>query len=150
MAVLRHGFVFCRQKLTETLDQHVINGDRQRLLRQLTVVTKRVFAKILEKQSQCTQEMARVKEIEEQLQEGLLVCRQGRQGLTQARKEFTASSLGILAAYRRRQQAQKLLDDLNIIRTLVRKGAAFDLSLSHTLTKYYLSCKIQLQGAHIL
>lgn len=46
--------------------------------------------------------------------------RKGRQGLLEARKKFTASSLGILAAYRRRQRAQALLDNLVVISTFQR------------------------------
>ena len=54
----------------------------------------------------------------------LQVCHAGRSGLGQASREFTASSLGILSAYRRRQQAKRLLNDLNIIRTLVSQTGA--------------------------
>ena len=100
---------------------NVIAGDRQRLSRQLTVVTKRVFAGILEKQSRCKAEMENVAKIQEQLQESLGVCKMAREGLSTASGDFTSSSLGILAAYRRRQQIQKLLHDLNIIKTLVKK-----------------------------
>ena len=53
------------------------------------------------------------------------VCHAGRSGLGQASREFTASSLGILSAYRRRQQAKRLLNDLNIIRTLVSLTCGF-------------------------
>ena len=55
----------------------------------------------------------------------LQVCHAGRSGLGQASREFTASSLGILSAYRRRQQAKRLLNDLNIIRTLVSLTCGF-------------------------
>jgi len=51
------------KKLPGVLDQNVINGDRQRLLAQLRVVTKRVFAGILDKQSSCNQEMKTVEEV---------------------------------------------------------------------------------------
>ncbi len=51
------------QLLPETLDQHVIHGDRQRLLSQLTVVAKRAFSGILDKQSACLKEMDRVVEV---------------------------------------------------------------------------------------
>ena len=51
------------QRLPATLDQHVIHGDRQLLRNQLRVVTKRVFAGILEKQSACLKEMSKVEEV---------------------------------------------------------------------------------------
>jgi ribosomal protein S18 acetylase RimI-like enzyme len=83
------------------------------------VVTKRVFAQILSAQAACETEMERVDEIQQKLTGCIQICRTGRFGLGQASQEFTASSLGILSAYRRRQQAKKLLNDLSIIRTLV-------------------------------
>eukprot|EP00095_Tigriopus_kingsejongensis_P008145 snap_masked-scaffold196_size269943-processed-gene-1.9 protein:Tk08145 transcript:snap_masked-scaffold196_size269943-processed-gene-1.9-mRNA-1 annotation:"coiled-coil domain-containing protein 132" len=111
------------EKLPETLDLQQIHSDRQRIHRQLSVVTKRVFAGILDQQSKCQAEMKRVDEIQNRLVDSLGVCRLGREGLAQARAEFTGSSLGILAAYRRRQQTQQLLNDLNIIRTLQKTDA---------------------------
>lgn len=79
------------QKLPATLDQHLIHGDRQRLLSQLTVVTKRVFAGILEKQSACLKEMERVDQLQGQLGRGLETCRGGRQGLAQVRRPHLIS-----------------------------------------------------------
>ena len=129
------------------LEQTAIDADRRRLKAQHLVVTKRVFGQILSAQSACQKEMERVQEIRGQLEGSMQVmstqsisrhrrmyvyvhvwrhhdlfqvCRSGRLGLGQASQEFTASSLGILSAFRRRQQARKLLNDLSIIRTLVR------------------------------
>lgn len=106
------------KKLSQSLDLNQIQSDRQKIHRQLSVVTQRVFAGILEKQSKCQAQMANIDKIQVQLAESLKVCIQGRHGLSQARAEFTGSSLGVLAAYRRRQQTQQLLNDLNSIRTL--------------------------------
>ncbi|XP_059085290.1 syndetin-like isoform X2 [Tigriopus californicus] len=106
------------KRLSQSLDLQQIQSDRQKIHRQLSVVTQRVFAGILEKQSKCQAEMTNIDKIHGQLAESLKVCVQGRHGLSQARAEFTGSSLGVLAAYRRRQQTQQLLNDLNIIRTL--------------------------------
>ena len=57
------------QRLPSTLDQHVIHGDRQRLRSQLTVVTKRLFAGILDKQTVCSQEMLKVEEVRLRLED---------------------------------------------------------------------------------
>jgi hypothetical protein len=108
------------QKLPPTLDLQVLAGDRLRLVRQESVVSKRMFGQILAQQSACRREMERAAALEEDLRAALAACTKGRTGLAQARQEFTGSSLGILAAYRRRQQTVRLLHDLNIIRTLVR------------------------------
>jgi hypothetical protein len=66
------------QKLPSVLDLHVINGDRQRLLRQMTVVTKRVFAQILERRVNCADEMQRVGDITQSIDDSLLECRAAR------------------------------------------------------------------------
>ena len=75
--------IYLIQRLPATLDQHAIHGDRQRLLAQLRVVTKRVFAGILEKQSSCLGEMDRVAELQGLLGASLTTCRSGRRGLAQ-------------------------------------------------------------------
>ena len=107
-------------KFPENFDQASVDVQRKRLLRQLKVVTKRAYAQILEKRPEYNQEFVKVGEVQAQLSQTLQSLQKGREGLFQARKRFTASSLGILAAYRRRQRAQTLLDNLNVITTLQR------------------------------
>ena len=107
-------------KFPENFDQAAVDVQRKRLLRQLKVVTKRAYAQILEKRPEYNQEFVKVETIKQELSSTLKAVQQGREGLLQARQRFTASSLGILAAYRRRQRAQTLLDNLNVITTLQR------------------------------
>ena len=56
--------------------------------------------------------------LEKQTVLALQSVQNARQGMVLARTKFTKSSLGILAAYRRRQRARILLDKLEIISTL--------------------------------
>ena len=65
---------------------------RQRLLRQLKVVTKRAFAQILEKRPECTIEFENVKKLDNDLFTAIESVRKGRQGLLEARKKFTGYS----------------------------------------------------------
>ena len=107
-------------KFPPNFDQTVVDVNRQRLLRQLKVVTKRVFTKNLEKRPECNLEFENVRKLEQSSTIALQSVQRARQGLFVARTKFTASSLGILAAYRRRQRARILLDNLVIISTLQR------------------------------
>lgn len=104
-------------KFPENFDQAAVDVQRKRLLRQLKVVTKRAYAQILEKRPDYNQEFVKVECIQQQHTLTIQTVQNVRQGLLQAR-QITASSLGILAAYRRRQRAQTLLDNLNVITTL--------------------------------
>ncbi len=108
-------------KFPNHFDQAAVDIQRQRLLRQLKVVTKKAFTQILEKRSDCNAEMENVQKLETDLATALGAVRKGRSGLDEARKKFTASSLGILAAYKRRQRTRTLLNNLVIISTLVSK-----------------------------
>ncbi len=120
------------QRLPATLDLHVIAGDVKRLSSQQRVVGSRFFSGILEKQSACREEMARVEELRSRLREALATCRQGRRGLSGARREFTASSLGILSSHRRRHNAMGVIDNLEKIRTLQRTDDRLQELLSST------------------
>ena len=104
-------------KFPENFDQAAVDVQRKRLLRQLKVVTKRAYAQILEKRPDYTQEFVKVEGIQQQLTLTLQAVQNVREGLLHG-KQINASSLGILAAYRRRQRAQTLLDNLNVITTL--------------------------------
>ncbi len=104
----------------------------KRLSSQQRVVGSRFFSGILEKQSACREEMARVEELRSRLREALATCRQGRRGLSGARREFTASSLGILSSHRRRHNAMGVIDNLEKIRTLQRTDDRLQELLSST------------------
>ena len=66
-----------------------LSFQRQRLLRQLKVVTKRAFAQILEKRPECTDEFENVRKLDNDLSIAIESVRKGRQGLLEARKKFT-------------------------------------------------------------
>ena len=109
-------------KFPPNFDQAAVDVQRQRLLRQLKVVTKRVFTQILEKRPECNHEFENVRKLQQEVAFALQSVQRGREGLGLARNKSTASSLGILAAYRRRQRARILLDNLVIISTLKSTG----------------------------
>ena len=67
--------------------------------------------------------MVKIQALTLDLDQALQAVRSGRVGLDQARQEFTKSSLGILAAYKRRQRATLLVKDLEIISTLQKTDA---------------------------
>ncbi len=101
------------------MDREYIQQARQRVLKELTVVSKKVFQLILEKQSSYTGEIQRVREIEDELETALYTCQASRADLSIAKSQFTTKSLGILANYRRKQAAGVLLNSLRTIDTLV-------------------------------
>jgi hypothetical protein len=63
-----------------------------------------------------------VREIEDDLEAAIFVCKESRSDMAIAKQQFTTKSLGILANYRKRQAALNLLSSLRTIDTLVRKG----------------------------
>ena len=137
------------QKLPAELDLEELAVSRQRLLKELTVVSKKVFQLILEKQSSYTGEIqryiwspiifksccklaiiettdrvfgvhiSRVREIEDDLVAAIFTCQAGREDLALTKEQFTSKSLGILANYRKRQSLTELLASLKTIHTLV-------------------------------
>jgi hypothetical protein len=96
----------------------VIDENRKRLMQQLTTVSRRVFSLILEKQGDCGRQLEEMVQVQADLQGSLSTCRAGREGLGRAQRQFVNCSLGILARWRRRQQALQLLSKLETIRTL--------------------------------
>ena len=74
--------------------------------------------------------MAKIQSLSLDLNQALLAVRAGRSGLDRARQDFAKSSLGILAAYKRRQRAASLLQDLEIIGTLQKTDARLQELLS--------------------
>ncbi|XP_046985077.1 syndetin [Schistocerca americana] len=107
------------KKLPDVLDIHSIQARRENLRQQHMVVSKRVLQLILQKQSQRHDEVARILEIQQQLQAALRLCREGRTSLSGAKSQFTTTSLGILANYRKKQTLRGLLHSLNTIKTLL-------------------------------
>lgn len=106
------------KKLPEELDLAAIQLVRKVLRRQLAVVSKRVSDLILQNQSWYTLELQRVTELQDSLDEACSVCVRGRRSLACSQHELTVSSLGLLAACRRRQQLLGLLRSLHLIKAL--------------------------------
>ncbi|KAL1477250.1 hypothetical protein MTO96_035887 [Rhipicephalus appendiculatus] len=106
------------KKLPEELDLAAIQLVRKVLRRQLAVVSKRVSDLILQNQSWYTLELQRVTELQDSLDEACSVCIRGRKSLACSQHELTVSSLGLLAACRRRQQLLGLLRSLHLIKAL--------------------------------
>lgn len=106
------------KKLPEELDLAAIQLVRKVLRRQLAVVSKRVSDLILQNQSWYTLELQRVTELQDSLDEACSVCVRGRKSLACSQHELTVSSLGLLAACRRRQQLLGLLRSLHLIKAL--------------------------------
>lgn len=101
-------------------DQPSVGIQRERLIRQLKVVNKKTNTSILEKQPIYTSELENVWKLQKELQAAIKTIQSSRANIFEARHKFTASSLGILAAYRRRQRARLLLDNLVVISTFQR------------------------------
>ena len=91
------------------------------LYRQHGVVSKKMLALILEKESHCKGELNRISQLQNDIGEALGICRNSRQCLNKAKQQFTTASLGILANYKRKQSIFQLLKSLNMIKTLVSK-----------------------------
>ncbi|OXA57412.1 syndetin [Folsomia candida] len=119
------------EKLPDPLDREYIQLARQRVLKELTVVSKKVFQLVLEKQSCYSGEIQRVREIEDDLEAAIFTCTESRADLAIAKQHFTTKSLGILANYRKRQAALNLLGSLRTIDTLQRT----ELRLKELLTE---------------
>ena len=83
-------------------------------------MTKRNHNQILEKRPECNLEFENLRKLDKDLLLAIESVRKARQGLLEARKNSTGSSLGILAAYRRRQRVRALLDNLVVISTFQR------------------------------
>ena len=106
-------------KLGEQLsDLDTIDTARRDLMKQLTLVSRRVFSLILVKQADCGQQLEHVVRVEGQLSAGLVTCRGARGGLATAQRQFVESSLGILASVRRRQQTVAVLGQLASIQRI--------------------------------
>lgn len=82
-------------------------------------MSKKVLQLILEHQNGCNEEFKKIQEILEQIKIILELCRTSRRELKMGGSQFSAS-LGILANYRKRKLAQNLLNNLNMIKNLVR------------------------------
>ena len=99
-------------------DLQSIDESRKSLMHQLTTVSRRVFSLILEKQGDCAKQLEGMVEVQADLLDSLATCRTGRVNLAKAQDQSVSCSLGILAGWRRRQQALALLNNLETIRTL--------------------------------
>lgn len=122
------------EKLPKVLQSKDIEKCYKKLKQQHQVVSKKVLQLILQKQSACNKEFAKILLIQEQLQDVLEICRMGRADLKLAERQFTTASLGILANYQKRQIVEELLNNLNTIKTLVNIFY-FNLYLFYNLLK---------------
>ncbi|KAH1011506.1 hypothetical protein HUJ04_000858 [Dendroctonus ponderosae] len=113
-------FDICRfelAKLPETLECDQIQRDFKNLKQQHSVVSKKVLQLILEHQSACNNEFKTIQDILQEVKATLDQCKESRKQLAICGKQFS-SSLGILANYRKRKLAQRLLGNLNMIKNL--------------------------------
>ncbi|XP_076113826.1 syndetin-like isoform X4 [Mytilus galloprovincialis] len=108
------------EKLPEVLDLQDIDADRNRLRKQLNVVSKKVSDLVLQNHPAYARELQRVMELEKTLQLASVICANGRRNLSDARQTFTSASLKMLANVRKRQQLTGLLKSLRTIKTLQR------------------------------
>ncbi|XP_033752043.1 syndetin-like isoform X2 [Pecten maximus] len=108
------------QKVPENPDLDQIDRDRQKLRKQLQVVSKKVSDLVLQNHPAYATELQRVMELQKTLQLASIICANGRRQLSGARKSFTTASLKMLANYRKRQQLIGLLKSLRTIKTLQR------------------------------
>ncbi|XP_060086337.1 syndetin-like [Ylistrum balloti] len=108
------------QKVPEEPDLDQIDRDRQKLRKQLQVVSKKVSDLVLQNHPAYATELQRVMELQKTLQLASIICANGRRQLSCARKSFTTASLKMLANYRKRQQLIGLLKSLRTIKTLQR------------------------------
>ncbi|XP_066997108.2 syndetin [Anabrus simplex] len=106
------------KKRSEAFDCLSIKKDLDVLTLQHSVVSKQVLRLIEQKESACSKEFERFKEIHNELTYALRICREGRRDLSLAKRQFTTASLGILANYKRRQVIQGLLHNLGSIKAL--------------------------------
>ncbi|VDI52509.1 Hypothetical predicted protein, partial [Mytilus galloprovincialis] len=106
------------EKLPEVLDLQDIDADRNRLRKQLNVVSKKVSDLVLQNHPAYARELQRVMELEKTLQLASVICANGRRNLSDARQIFTSASLKMLANVRKRQQLTGLLKSLRTIKTL--------------------------------
>ncbi|XP_014777198.1 syndetin [Octopus bimaculoides] len=116
------------KKLPETLELSQIDADRARLRGQLDVVSRKVYELVLQNHPAYVTELQRVMELQKTLQSAGGICTTGRSQLLKARESFTATSLGLLANYRKRSQLMSLLKSLHTIKTLVKTSISLSLS----------------------
>lgn len=104
----------------EGLDHRLIAQSMGQLRRQHKVLSKKVLQNILDQRAACNSEFAVMHETQKELEEALWTCRKARSYLNYARLNLTTNSLEILAAYRKREILQQLLNTLQSIKRLVR------------------------------
>ncbi|EEB14977.1 conserved hypothetical protein [Pediculus humanus corporis] len=106
------------KKLPEGLDCGDIKKSLNVLYRQHGVVSKKMLQLILEKESQCKEELGKIFQTVKDIGVALAICRESREHLSLAKQQFTTASLGILANYKRKQIIYQLLKNLKTIKTL--------------------------------
>lgn len=101
------------------LDHRLIAQSMGQLRRQHKVLSKKVLQNILDQRTICNREFAVMHDTQKELEEALWTCRKARSYLNYARLNLTTNSLEILAAYRKREILQQLLNTLQSIKRLV-------------------------------
>ena len=109
---------FVLEKLPEQLTVEYLLDEQQKYKRQLVVVSRKVSELILKNQPSYAQELERVTQLLSDLSQAIQVCTKARQCLDRSKVNFTCSSLGIVASYRRREILIGLLRSLKKIKTL--------------------------------
>lgn len=107
-------------KLPETVKLEQIDDDRSRLHRQLQAVSKKVSELVLQNHPAYAEELHRVMELQKTLQLASIICKDGRNQLSEVSRTFTMASLQLLASVRKRQKLKSLLKSLRTIKTLQR------------------------------
>ncbi|KXJ15287.1 syndetin isoform X2 [Exaiptasia diaphana] len=111
-------------ELKKTTEKDLVLEDveeyRNTLRQQLQSVSKKLYTKVLENHSAYVQELQRVMELQESLQNASSICERGRRHLDKARRGVSVGGLGILAKHRKKQHLISLLDSLRTIKTLQR------------------------------
>ncbi|EDO42451.1 predicted protein, partial [Nematostella vectensis] len=130
------------QKLTEKpLVLEDLDEYRNTLRQQLQSVSKKLYTKVLENHSAYVQELQRVMELQEALQNASTICDRGRRQLDRARCGVSVGGLGILAKHRKKQHLLNLMDSLKTIKTLQRTDIRLKemLEVLETIAEVYFS-----------
>lgn len=102
---------------SEALDSRKLGDEFKKLKVQQQCVSKKVLNMILQQQTSWTEQFRDVITLETQLDKAKLTCQESRNCLHNS-KEQLASSLGVLANYRKRQILKGLMHSLTTIKTL--------------------------------
>ncbi|XP_065583263.1 syndetin-like isoform X2 [Artemia franciscana] len=92
--------------------KELIQVEKQKLLNQLTVISKKVFSVVLERQADYNQEFNRILELQDELDSALGFCTSSRLQTASAKKSIAAAGLELVYKYRKKKQLMSLLQSL--------------------------------------